>query len=107
MADRDRRPATHRRSASICPSCVNGGYMRRMRRLANCLQHRRMRVNRANELFDGALEAQRERGFCDELRRARSDLMNAEHLVVLRFGDDLHESFYLAGDPRAAEAPER
>src|SRR3954447_1706936 len=65
-----------------------------------------MRVNRANQLLDGALEAERQRCFRDQFRRARPDHVHAEHLVVLLLGDDLHEAFGLSGDARAAEHDE-
>src|ERR687891_117244 len=80
--------------------------MRRVGRFAHRLRHRRMRVDRADQLLDRALETQRERRFGDELRRARTDHVDAEDLVVAFLRDDLHEPFRLARNPRAAEYAE-
>ena len=85
---------------------MDGRAVRGVRRFADRLRHRRMCVDRANQLFDGALEPQRQRGFGDQLRRARTDHVDAEDLVVLLLGDDLDEPFRLAGDARAAEHAE-
>ena len=85
---------------------VNRRSVRGVRRLADRLRHRRMRVDRADQLLDRAFEAQRQRGFGDELGRARADHVDAEHLVVLLVGDDLDEAFGLAGDLGAAEHAE-
>src|SRR5881392_3555598 len=65
-----------------------------------------MRVDRADQLLDGAFELQRERRFGDELGRARADHVDAEDLVVFLLGDDLDEAFRLPRDLRAAENPE-
>ena len=67
--------------------------MRGVRRLAHRLRHRRVRVDRADQLFDRALEPQRQRRLGDELGRARADHVHAEDLVVLLLGDDLDEAF--------------
>ena len=80
--------------------------VRRMRGFADGLRHRRVRVDGADQLFDRALEAQRERRLGDQLRRARADHVHAEDLVVFLVGDDLDEAFGLAGNPRAAEDAE-
>ena len=85
---------------------MNRGAVRGVRRLADRLRHRRMRVDRADQLLDRALEPERQRRFGDELGRARADHVDAEDLVVLLVGDDLDEAFGLAGDPRAAEHAE-
>jgi hypothetical protein len=66
-----------------------------------------VRVNGANQLFDGRLEPQRERGLGDQLGRSQADHVHAEDLVVLLVGDDLDEPFRLARHLRAAEHAER
>ena len=81
--------------------------MRGVRRFADRLRHRRMRVDGADQLLDRALEAQRQRRLGDQLGRARPDHVHAEHLVVFLVGDDLDEAFGLAGHPGAAEDAER
>ena len=65
-----------------------------------------MRVNRAYQLFDRALEAQRERRFGNQLCRTRTDHVHAEDLVVFLVEDDLDEAFDFAGNPRARQDAE-
>src|SRR5258705_41227 len=77
-----------------------------VRGLAHGFRHRRVRMNRANELFDRALETQGERRLGDQLRRAGADHVNAEDLVVLLVEDNLDEPFRLAGDSGTREHPE-
>ena len=68
------------------PSCLTSHMYRRAMRgvsgLADGLRHRRMRVNRANQLFDRRLEAKRHGGFRHQLGRARSNHVHAKHLIV-------------------------
>ena len=71
------------------------GAFRRVRRLPHRLRHRRMRVNSLHQLFDRALQPQCEHCFGDELRRAKSDDVHAQDLVVLLIGDDLDEAVSL------------
>ena len=75
-----------------------------VRGFAHRLRHRRVRVDRADQLFDRALEPHGERGLGDELGRARADHVDAEDLVVLPVGDDLDEAFDLVGDPARGPA---
>src|SRR5258706_14400384 len=85
---------------------VNGRSMRRMRGLADSLRHRRVRVDRPDELLDRAFEPERQGRLGNQFRRARTDHVHAEHLVVLLLGDDLHETLCLArnlGAPQDAE----
>ena len=56
--------------------------VRGVRRLRHGLGHGRMRVDRANQIFDGRLETQRQRRFGHQLRRARADHVEAEHVVA-------------------------
>src|SRR5436305_1750644 len=82
---------------------VDRGAVRSVCRLSDRLRHRRMRVDRPDQFLHRALEPQSEGRFGDELRRTRTDHVNAENFVVLSFRDNLDESLRLAGDPRAAE----
>ena len=86
-------------------SDMNRRAVRRVSGLAHRFGHGRMRVDGANQLFNGAFQPQRQRGFGDQLGGARADDVNAEDLVVLLVGDDLDEAFRLAGDARACERP--
>src|SRR5215467_12562460 len=65
-----------------------------------------MRVDRADQLLNRALEAERKCGLGDEFGRPRANHMDAEDLVVLLFGDDLHEAFGFVRDAGAAEGAE-
>src|SRR5438067_12968921 len=82
------------------------GSVRRVRRFPDSLRERRVGVNRLDELLDRALETQRQHGFRDQLRRPRTDHVDAEQLVVLPVSDDLHEPFELAGHLRASKDAE-
>ena len=78
-----------------------------VRRLTHRLRHRRMRVNGADEFFDGGFQAQRNAGLRHKLRGARTNHVDAEQLVVFLLGHDLHEAFGFVGDLCAAEDAER
>ena len=67
----------------VASSHVDRGAMRGVRRLTDRLRHRRMRVNRANQLLHRGFRPQRERGFRHQLGGARADDMDAQDLVVL------------------------
>src|SRR5437773_10566647 len=58
---------------------------------SDCLCHCRMRVDGADELFNPRFDPQSDSGFCNQFGRPRSDHVDAEHLVVLLIGHDLHE----------------
>src|SRR5262245_14122842 len=88
-------------------SNMYGRAVNRVRSLADGLRHRRMRVNRANQILDRRLQAKRCSGFGDQLRRARADHVHAEQLVVLLVRDDLDEPIGLARHLRASKHPER
>ena len=49
---------------------MNRGAVHGVRRLRHCLRHRRVRVDRPDELFDGRLEAERHGGAGDDPRAA-------------------------------------
>src|SRR5689334_881931 len=85
---------------------VNSCAVRGMRLFDDRFRHRRMRVDGADQLLDGAFQLQRQRRFGNEFGRARSDHVDAEDLVVLLVGDDLHEALRLAGDLGAPEYAE-
>ena len=85
---------------------MNRCAVRRMRGFAHGFRHRRMRVDGANQLFDGALGPQGQYCLGDQLGGARADDMDAEDLVVFLVGDDLHEAVELVGHARAAEHAE-
>ena len=87
-------------------SQMNRGAMSRVRRFSDRLRKRRMRVDRPDQFFDGALEPQRQHRLGHELGGARPDHVDAQHLVVPRVGDDLDEAFGLAGHLRTAEHAE-
>src|SRR5688572_1076489 len=83
------------------------GAMRGVCRFSYCFRERRMRVNRPNERLDGGFQPQRECGLRHQLGCAPPDHVNAEHLIVLRVGDDLDESLGFARHLRAAEYAKR
>ena len=85
---------------------MNRRSVRRVSGLAHRFRHGRMRVDGANQLFDGAFQPQRQRRFGHQLGRARPDHVNAEDLVVFLVGDDLDEPFRLTGDACACRARE-
>src|SRR5512145_2303041 len=85
---------------------VYGGPVRRVGRLPHRFRHRRVRMDRANELLDRALETERKSRFRDEFRRAQSDHVDAENLIVLPIGDYLDEPFRFRCDARAPEHTE-
>ena len=80
--------------------------MHRMRRLADRLRHRRVRVNRSNQLFDGGFEPERGGRFRDQFGRSQPNHVDAEQLVVLFLRHDLDEALGLARHLRAAEDAE-
>src|SRR5688572_13518909 len=65
-----------------------------------------MRMDRANELLDRALEPERQRRFSHELGGTRTYHLNAENLIVLLIADDLDEPLGFRGDPGAREHAE-
>ena len=77
-----------------------------VRGLAHSLGHRRVRVNGADQLFDRGFQAQRERGFRDELGGSEADHVHAEDFVIPFVGNDLHEPLIFARHLRAGEHPE-
>src|SRR5258706_7938373 len=85
---------------------MNRGPMRCVCGLSYSLRHRRMRVNRAQELFDRAFETQRQRGLGNELGRAPTDHVDAEDFVVLLVEHDLDEPLRVARDARPGKDAE-
>jgi hypothetical protein len=75
--------------------------------LADRFGHRRMRVDRANQLFDRRFQAQCRRRFGHQLRRAPPDHVHAKQLIVLLLRDDLDEPLGLTRDLRASEHAKR
>src|SRR5438876_2002274 len=65
-----------------------------------------MRVDRRDHIFDGRLQAHRERRLGDQLARLRADDVYADDPLVLARRDDLRESVRLAERERATGAPE-
>src|SRR5581483_6623528 len=88
-------------------SQMYGRSMNRMRRLPDRFRHRRVRVDRADELFDGGFETKRNGRFGNQLGRAQADHVDTQQLVVLLIGHYLDEAFGLAGHFRAAQHAER
>ena len=85
---------------------MDRGAVRGMGRLANRLGHGRVRVDRAKEFLDRALEAKRQCRFRDQLGRAQADHVHAKYLVVLLVEHDLDEALQLAGNLCPAKNPE-
>src|SRR5688572_3565094 len=77
---------------------VSGG----MRRFVNGFGQRRVGVDRLDQLLERALEAEHRARLGDQLRCLVADDVDAENLIVLRLGHDLHESLGVAGDLGAA-----
>ncbi len=85
---------------------MDGGAVRGVRRFAHRFRHRRVGVDRADQLFDRAFELQCDGRFGDELGRARADHVDAEDLVVLLLEDDLDEALGLTRHAGAGEDAE-
>src|SRR5664280_1979440 len=64
-----------------------------LRRLMHGFRQSRMRVDRADHLLGRRFEPEEGAALRDELGGMRADDVDAEDLVVLRVGDDLHEAF--------------
>ena len=71
------------------------------------LGERRVRVHRAGDLLEAALELLRDDQLGDHLGRARADDVRAEQLAVARVADDLHHALAVAVDGRRADAAHR
>ena len=60
---------------------MNRRAVNRVRGLANRLRHRRMRMDRANQFLDRALETEGQRRLSHELGGTRPGHVNAENLI--------------------------
>src|SRR5437879_10624458 len=65
-----------------------------------------MRVHRLGQRLGGRAHLQSHCGLVDQVRRVRSDQMDADDAARLRVGDDLHQPGGLTGDVGLAE-PDR
>src|ERR1051326_8585917 len=82
------------------PSLVNRVSQHVFRRFHHRFGQRRMGVDRLCDRLGGCFELERGAAFDDQLRRARTDDVEAEEFVVFLVGDDLHETARFAEDAR-------
>ena len=96
-------------SQSTCSAVerIDGALVGRERGFVQRFGQRRVRVDRALQVFAARRVLHRQHRFGDQLARHRADDVHAEDLVVVLRGDELDETLRRFHRPRAAAGQER